>query len=429
MIKILDSKIKNFDAILDKLLSKRKNKVQLNSVSVAKIIKDIKKNGDKAVLKYEKRFNKNNIIIPSSKQIAKSIKSLDKKVKKAIDLAYNRIYKFHSLQKFKNISYTDKLQNKLEYKYVPIESVAIYVPGSTASYPSSVLMNAIPALVAGVKRIIMINPGYKGKQNPAVLYAAKKCKIKEIYSIGGPSAIAAVAYGTKKIKKVDKIVGPGNAYVAAAKKEVFGDVGIEGMIAGPSEVTIVCDKFSNPEWVASDLIGQAEHDNLAQCILISKDKSVIGKVNDEISKQLKDLPRATIAKNSLINNGILIYMQSDQKIIDTINKIAPEHLELNIKNYKNMVGKIKNSGSICLGKYAVMAMTDYGVPGSNHVLPTNTSSRYSSGLSVGEFIKKISYINLSKKGIETLGSSVITLANYEGLVGHARSVEKRIRRK
>ena len=429
MIKILDSKIKNFDAILDKLLSKRKNKVQLNSVSVAKIIKDIKKNGDKAVLKYEKRFNKNNIIIPSSKQIAKSIKSLDKKVKKAIDLAYNRIYKFHSLQKFKNISYTDKLQNKLEYKYVPIESVAIYVPGSTASYPSSVLMNAIPALVVGVKRIVMINPGYKGKQNPAVLYAARKCKIKEIYSIGGPSAIAAVAYGTKKIKKVDKIVGPGNAYVAAAKKEVFGDVGIEGMIAGPSEVTIVCDKFSNPEWVASDLIGQAEHDNLAQCILISKDKSVIGKVNDEISKQLKDLPRATIAKNSLINNGILIYMQSDQKIIDTINKIAPEHLELNIKNYKNMVGKIKNSGSICLGKYAVMAMTDYGVPGSNHVLPTNTSSRYSSGLSVGEFIKKISYINLSKKGIETLGSSVITLANYEGLVGHARSVEKRIRRK
>ena len=429
MIKILDSRIKNFDATLDKLLSKRKNKVQLNSVSVAKIIKDIKKNGDKAVLKYEKRFNKNNIIIPSSKQIAKSIKSLDKKVKKAIDLAYNRIYKFHSLQKFKNISYTDKLQNKLEYKHVPIESVAIYVPGSTASYPSSVLMNAIPALVAGVKRIIMINPGYKGKQNPAVLYAARKCKIKEIYSIGGPSAIAAVAYGTKKIKKVDKIVGPGNAYVAAAKKEVFGDVGIEGMIAGPSEVTIVCDKFSNPEWVASDLIGQAEHDNLAQCILISKDKSVIGKVNDEISKQLKDLPRVTIAKNSLINNGILIYMQSDQKIIDTINKIAPEHLELNIKNYKNMVGKIKNSGSICLGKYAVMAMTDYGVPGSNHVLPTNTSSRYSSGLSVGEFIKKISYINLSKKGIETLGSSVITLANYEGLVGHARSVEKRIRRK
>jgi len=368
MIKILNSKIKNFDATLDKLLSKRKSKVQLSSVSVTKIIKDVKKNGDKAVLKYEKRFNKNNTIIPNSKQITKAIKSLDVKVKKAIDLAYNRIYKFHSLQKFKNISYTDKLKNKLEYKYVPIESVAIYVPGSTVSYPSSVLMNAIPALVAGVKRLVMVNPGRKGNQNPAVLYAARKCKIKEVYSIGGPSAIAAIAYGTKKIKKVDKIMGPGNSYVAAAKKEVFGDVGIEGMIAGPSEVTIVCDKFSNPEWIASDLIGQAEHDNLAQCILISKDKSIIIKVNEEINKQLKNLPRMTIAKNSLINNGILIYMPSDQKIIDTVNKIAPEHLELNIKNYKNIVRKIKNSGSICLGKYAVMAMTDYNV-GSNHVLP------------------------------------------------------------
>ena len=428
MIKILDSKIKNFDVALDKLLSKRKSKVQVSSVSVTNIIKDVKKNGDKAVLKYEKRFNKNRIIIPSSKYINKSIKSLDPKIKKAIDLAYNRIYKFHSLQKFRNISYTDKLNNKLEYKYVPIESVAIYVPGSTASYPSSVLMNAIPALIAGVKRLVMINPGQKGKQNAAVLYAARKCKIKEIYSIGGPSAIAAVAYGTKKIKKVNKIVGPGNSYVAAAKKEVFGDVGIEGMIAGPSEVTIVCDKLSNPEWIASDLIGQAEHDKLAQCILISKDKLLITKVNEEINNQIKNLPRAKIARSSLLNYGILIYMPSDQKIIDTVNKIAPEHLELNINNYKNMIRKIKNSGSICLGKYAVMAMTDYNV-GSNHILPTNSSSRYSSGVSVNEFYKRISYINLSKKGIETLGPSVITLANYEGLAGHAKSVEKRIRRK
>ena len=428
MIKVLDSKTKNFDETLNRLLSQRKKKIYLSSVSVTKIIKDVKKNGDKAILKYEKKFNKNNIINPSSNQISRSIASLNIKVKKAIDLAYNRIYKFHSLQKFKNISYTDKFKNKLEYKYIPIESVAIYVPGSSVSYPSSVLMNAIPGLVAGVKRIVMINPGHKGKQNAAVLYAAKKCKIKEIYSIGGPSAIAAVTYGTKKIKKVDKIVGPGNSYVAAAKKEVFGDVGIEGMIAGPSEVTIVCDKFSNPEWIASDLIGQAEHDNLAQCILISKDKSFIIRVNEEINKQLKYLPRATIAKSSLINNGILIYMSSDQKIINTVNKISPEHLELNIKNYKNIVRKIKNSGSICVGKYAVMAMTDYNV-GSNHVLPTNSSSRYSSGISVNEFYKRISYINLSKKGIETLGPSVITLANYEGLVGHAKSVEKRIRRK
>ena len=427
-MKILNSKSKNFDKLLENLLLQRKKKIQSDSVSVTNIIKDVKKNGDKALLKYEKRFNQNNTIIPSSKQIKKSINSLDKKVKKAIDTAYNRIYKFHSLQKFKNISYTDKLKNKLEYKYVPLESVAIYVPGSTASYPSSVLMNAIPAIVAGVKRIVMINPGYKGKQNPAVLYTAKKCKIKEIYSIGGPSAIAAVSYGTKKIKKVHKIVGPGNAYVAAAKKEVFGVVGIEGMTAGPSEVTVVCDKFSNPEWVASDLIGQAEHDILAQCILISKDKDLLDKVKIEITKQLKEIPRASVARRSLINNGILMYVSSDAKIISVINKIAPEHLELNIKNYKSLVPKIKNSGSICLGKYAVMAMTDYNV-GSNHVLPTNGSAKYSSGISVNEFYKRISYINLSKKGIESLGPSVITLANYEGLVGHAQSVVKRIRRK
>ena len=428
MIKILNSNKRGFDYQLNKLLFNRKSKIQSSSISVTNIIKDVKKNGDKALLRYEKRFNKNSIIVPTSKNISKSIKSLDKLVKKAIDTAYNRIYKFHSLQKFKNISYVDKYKNKLEYKYLPIESVAIYVPGSTASYPSSVLMNAIPAIVAGVKRIIMINPGFKGKQNPAVLYAAKKCKIKEIYSIGGPSAIAAAAYGTKKIKQVNKIVGPGNVYVASAKKEVFRDVGIEGMTAGPSEVTIVCDKYSDPAWVASDLIGQAEHDPLAQCILISKDKILINKVKLEVFKQLKKIPRHLIARKSIMNNGILMYVNSDKKIIEIVNKIAPEHLELNVKDYKSFVSKINNAGSICLGKYAVMAMTDYNV-GSNHVLPTNGSAKYSSGISVSEFYKRISYVKLSKKGIETLGPSVITLANYEGLEGHAQSIIKRLRRK
>ena len=427
-MKQLDSNNKNFIKILDTLLLQRKKKIDSNIVSVTKIIKDVKKNGDKALLKYEKKFNQNSKITPTAKQIASSIKSLDKKVKNAIDIAYNRIYKFHALQKFKNISYTDKFKNKLEYKYLPIESVAIYVPGSMVSYPSSVLMNAIPAIVAGVKRIIMINPSFKGKQNPAVLYAAKKCKIKEIYSIGGPSAIAAVAYGTKKVNKVNKVVGPGNAYVAAAKKEVFGDIGVEGMTAGPSEIAIVCDKFSNPEWIASDLIGQAEHDSLAQCILISKNKEIIKKVKIELIKQLKKIPRGSVAKKSLISTGISMYINSNQKIINVINRIAPEHLELNVKNYSLFIPKIKNSGSICLGKYAVMAMTDYNV-GSNHVLPTNGSAKYSSGISVNDFYKRISYINLTKKGIESLGPSVITLANYEGLAGHAQSVKKRIRRK
>ena len=427
-MKILNYKSKNFDKLLDNLLLKRKKKLQSNSVSVIKIIQDVKKNGDKALLKYERKFNKNNIIVPTSKKINQKIKSLDKKVKRAIDQAYDRIYKFHSLQKFKNISYTDKYKNKLEYKYIPLASVALYVPGSTASYPSSVLHNAIPAIVAGVKRIIMINPGYKGNQNPAVLYAAKKCGISEIYSIGGPSAISAATYGTKKIKSVDKIVGPGNAYVSAAQRYVSGDIGIPPLTAGPSEVLIVADKNSNPEWVASDLIGQAEHDNLAQCILISKDKSLLDKVKIEIQKQLKTIPRASVARKSLINNGILIYIGSDSKIISTTNKIAPEHLELNVKNYKSIVKSIKNSGSICLGKYAAMALTDYNV-GSNHVLPTNGSSKYSSGISVNEFYKRISYINLSKKGIASLGPAAITLANYEGLHAHAQSIIKRIRRK
>jgi len=429
-MKILNSKNKNFDKLLDSFLLKRKKRLQSNSVSVSKIVNDVRKNGDKALLKYEKRFNKNNVIVPKSKQINKSIKSLDKKVKQAIEGAYNRIYKFHSLQKFKNISYTDKYQNKIDYKYIPLDSVAIYVPGSTVSYPTSVLMSAIPARVAKVKRIMMINPSYKGNLNPAVLYAAKLCGISEIYSIGGPSAISAAAYGTKKIKSVSKIVGPGNSYVSAAKKEVLGQVGTEAMVNGPSEVTIVCDKTSNPEWLASDLAGQAEHGYESQCILISKDKNILEQTKQELTKQLKGMPRAEIVKKSLLENGLLLHVNSDNKIAEIINsKLAPEHLELTIKNYKTFAKKIRNAGSICLGKYAVMAMTDYGVPGTNHVLPTNTTSKYSSGLSVLEFVKKISYITLSKKGIDKLGPSAITLANYEGLKFHAQSIVKRIRRK
>ena len=427
MIKILDSKKNNFSSSLDNLLLKRKNKIKFNSNIVVKVIRDIKKNGDKALIKYEKKFGKNSIIFSRPKEIQKQIKNLDKKVKKSIDLAYSRIFKFHSKQKVKNIFYKDKLQNKLGYKYMPIDSVGIYVPGGTASYPSTVLMNAIPAIVAGTKKVVMANPRNKGKHNPGVLYAAKKCGIKEIYSIGGAQAIAALAYGTKKIKKVNKIVGPGNLYVATAKKEVFGDVGID-MIAGPSEITVVGDKFSNPDWIASDLIAQAEHDELSQSILISKDKNLINKVQNSVSNQIIRLPRKLIAKKSLKSNGILIYVSSDQKLIEVINEIAPEHLELNIRKYKNIINKIINAGSIFIGKYSTEAVGDY-LAGTNHVLPTSGSAKFSSGLSVYDFYKRISYINLSKKGIETLGPSVITLANFEGLAGHAKSVELRIRRK
>ena len=256
----------------------------------------------------------------------------------------------------------------------------------------------------------MVNPRNMGKLNPGVLYAAKKCGIKEIYSIGGAQAIATLAYGIKKIKKVNKVIGPGNLYVTIAKKEVFGDVGID-MIAGPSEITVVGDKFSNPDWIASDLIAQAEHDELSQCILISKNKDIISKVRNSLVNQLRKLPRRKIAKKSLNTNGILILASSDKELINIINKIAPEHLELNIKNYYNISNKIINAGSIFLGKYSTEAVGDYLV-GTNHVLPTSGSAKFSSGLSVYDFYKRISYINLSKKGIETLGPSVITLAKF-----------------
>ena len=427
MIKILKCEKKNYQFELNKLFFKRQSRLKINTNVVKKIINDVKKNGDKALIKYEKKFSKNIEIIPNKRNIEKNIKLLNPKIKKAINFAFNRIFKFHSKQKFQNISYKDTLNNKLDYKYVPIESIGIYVPGGNASFPSTVLMNVIPAKIAGVKRIVMANPKLNGRLSPGVLYAAKKVGIKEIYSIGGAQAIAALAYGTKKIKKVNKIVGPGNIFVSAAKKEVFGDVGID-MIAGPSEITVVADKFSNADWVAADLLGQAEHDKNSQCILISKDKNLINKVKISLSNQLKDLPRKLIARKSLALNGILIHAKSDKQIIDIVNMTAPEHLELNTKNYKNIVTKIKNAGSICLGKYSAMAVTDYNA-GSNHILPTNSSAKFSSGLSVYDFYKRISYINLSKNGLETIGPSVITMATYEGLLGHAKSVEKRIRRK
>ena len=427
MIKILYCKNKNYRSELNKLLTKRQRSLKISGKIVKKIIKEIKLNGDSAVIKYEKKYNKNTEIKINKNKLLKNIQSLDPKIKKAIDFSYNRIFKFHSKQKIQNYNYKDKLNNKIEYKYIPLDSVGIYIPGGNASFPSTLLMSGIPAKIAGVKRIVMVNPKLKGKLSSSVLYAAKKIGISEIYSIGGVQAIASLAYGTKKIKKVNKIIGPGNIFVQTAKKEVFGDVGID-MIAGPSEITVVADKFSNPEWVASDLLAQAEHDLNSQCILISKDKKIIEMVKNSILNQLKVLSRKDIAKKSLQKNSIFIHATTDKEILYTINTIAPEHLELNVNKYRKLVTKVTNAGSICLGKYSAMAITDYSA-GSNHILPTNSSAKFSSGLSVYDFYKRISYINLSKKGIESIGEQVINLANYEGLDGHAKSVELRIRRK
>ena len=420
MIKVLDCRKKNYISQLNLLLEKRKSGTRLSTNIVTKIINDVKKNKIKALLKYENRFSQNKEIKPSKEKITRAIRSLDPKIKEAIDFAYNRILKFHSKQKTTNIRYIDNLNNKLEYKLVPIESVGIYVP---ANLPSTLLMNAIPAKIAGVKRIVLANPKLNGKLNPAILYAAKKININEIYSMSGAQAIASLAY----IQKVNKIVGPGNDYVARAKREVFGDVGVEGMVAGPSEICVVADKSTNANDVTTSLIGQAEHDVNSQCILITKDQNLINLVKKLISKNLSVLPRKKIAEKSLKKNGLIIKVNSDQQIVNVINEIAPEHLELIIKNNKKVLKNINSAGSICIGRYSAMAVTDYNA-GTNHVLPTYGSAKFSSGLNVGEFNKKISYITLSKKGIEVIGKKAITLAEYEGLIGHAQSIKSRIRR-
>ena len=424
MILRLNANGKNFQKELVKKINKRSVFSNKDYNVAKKIVLDVKKNGDKAVLKYEFRFNKNKRINSNYSSISKIIKSLNPNVKKSIDFAYQRILKFHKKQKSKDIKFSDNLNNQIDYRYKPLNSVGIYIPGGNASFPSTVLMNAIPAMLAGVKRIVIANPVRDKNQSAAVLYAAKKCGVKEIYRVGGAQAIAALAYGTKTIQRVDKIVGPGNIYVAAAKKIVFGEVGID-MIAGPSEITVVADKKSNEKWVAADLIGQAEHDINAQCILISKNKELIDKVQKELKIQLENLPRKKIASGSLNKNGLFIFANTDKKISDIINIIAPEHLELSMENYKSILKNIKNAGSICTGKYSAMAVTDY-CAGSNHTLPTHSSAKFFSGLSVFDFFKRISYINLSKKGIETIGEKVINLATYEGLDGHAKSVKLRI---
>ena len=421
MIKIFDCKNLNYLSKLKLILEKRRHSSKINTDHVIKIVKDIKTNKQKALIKYEKKFSKNSKIKPSKKEINNSIKSLDPKIKNAIDFAYSRILKFHSLQKINNIKYTDKLNNKIEYKYIPIQSVGIYVPHNL---PSTLLMNAILAKkIVGVKRVVLANPRLNGKLNPAVMYAAKKCGISEIINASGSQAIASLAY----IQKVNKIVGPGNDFVARAKKQVFGDVGIEGMVAGPSEITVVADKNTNLKEVLTSLIGQAEHDPNSQCILVSNNRNFIKSFQKSLKNELNKIPRKNIAKKSLLRNGLIIRVYNNKQIVDSINEIAPEHLELNLKNYKKLINKIINVGSICIGKYSAMAVTDYNV-GTNHILPTLGSAKFSSGLNVSEFYKKISYIKLSKKGIEVIGKKAITLAEYEGLIGHAQSIKSRIRR-
>jgi histidinol dehydrogenase len=430
MIKVLKFSSKNSLKALEVFLNKRKS-IQKNQTSIVnKIIKDVKKNGDTAVINYEKRFSKikskSNKLLFSNKEINKISKKTDLKIRRSIDLAYERIKKFHSKQQFSSFTFKDKYKNVFSYKYSPLEKVGVYVPGGTASYPSTVLMNCIPAIVAGVKNIYLTTPSLDSKINPAVIYAAKKCGVKKIYKTGGAQTIAAFAYGTKKFEKVDKIVGPGNAFVACAKKEVFGDVGID-MVAGPSEVSIVADRSADPNLVAADLIAQAEHDVNAQSILITNNKNLIRLVNMSLKKQLIKLRKKNIASKSLKNFGLAILANSKKSILEAINTIAPEHLELCTNINNEIIKGVKNAGSIFIGKFSPEAIGDY-LAGPNHVLPTSGSARFSSGLSVNDFLKRHSLIKITKTGIERLGPSVINLAEHENLDGHANSVKIRLKK-
>jgi|TARA_X000000368_G_scaffold396931_1_gene365604 histidinol dehydrogenase len=423
MIKFIDCKDKSYLSRVNKILSKRRNAENQDIKIVKKILNDVRKNELKALKKYEIRFSGNSEIRISNEKLKKSIKKLNPKVKKAIDFAYKRISNFHYRQKkdLKNIYYKDSFGNKLEYKNVPIDSVGFYVPGNL---PSTLLMNTIPAKIAKVRRLVLATPKVNGKLNSAVLYAAKKVGIKEIYSMGGAQAIASLAY----IQKVNKIVGPGNKFVAEAKKQLPNNlVGTESMYCGASEICVLADKYTDVNQIATSLVSQAEHDPDSQCILVTKQRSLIVKVKKEMNKILNTIPRKKIAISSLKKNGLAIKVYSDKQVIDVINELAPEHLELNVNNYKKYEKKIINAGSICNGRFTPMSLSDYTV-GTNHVLPTSGSAKFSSGLSLSEFVKKISIVTLSKLGVEKIGNPAITLSEFEELFAHTQSIKSRMRR-
>ena len=422
-MKILDSRKNFFYSELDKVLDRRKVVDKSTLKTVERIINDVRKNKDKALIRYEKRFNSNSRIIPSNKDISRAIKSIDPKIKKAIDETCKRVKDWHLKQKPKDIFYKDNLNNKFYYKNKAINSVACYVPGNL---PSSLIMSAVPAIIAGVKRIVLCTPSLNGKLNGSVYYTAKKLGIKEYYSLGGASAIMALAMGTKKVKAVNKVVGAGSKWVALAKKIVFleGLCGVESANYGPSEILCIADSSTPPDIAASSMIAQSEHSPDAMSILITKDRKLINKIRKSIKDQLKNLPRNRIARKSLNNYGMIIYAKDDKKIITISNFIAPEHIEVLSKNYKKYLSCNLVAGSVCIGPYSSMALSDYGP--TQHSLPTASSAKFSSGLAVKDFVTQTSYNELSKKGVAKLAKSGILLSETESLIGHTRSIKKRM---
>ena len=424
----LDMRRDGFAVQFDALLTTKREISQDVDQTVAAIIAEVVARGDAALADYSKKFDSLDFsVVPmrvSAADLAAARARCDKPALDALQVAHSRIVAYHEKQRPVDQRFTDALGVDLGWRWTAIQSVGLYVPGGTASYPSSVLMNAAPAKVAGVERVVMVVPALKGEINPLVLAAAELAGVDEIYRVGGAQAVAALAYGTQSIAPVAKIVGPGNAYVAAAKRRVFGTVGID-MIAGPSEVLVLADGTSNPDWIAADLLAQAEHDRAAQSILITNDASLADAVEASLLRQLATLPRKDIAADSWRDYGAIVIVPSLAEAIPLVDRLAPEHLEIMSEDAEELAGRIRNAGAIFIGGHTPEAIGDY-VGGSNHVLPTARSARFSSGLGVLDFMKRTSILKCSPESLRALGPSAIALGEAEGLGAHARSVSIRL---
>ncbi len=424
----LDTRSPDFAASFNALLAMKREAAEDVDQAVATIIAQVIAQGDAALIGYSRKFDSVDLealgLRVSAGEIDAAVEECSAEALAALDFAHRRIIAFHERQIPQDLRYTDELGVELGWRWRPVEAVGLYVPGGTASYPSSVLMNAVPAKVAGVGRLVMTVPAPEGRINPLVLAAAKLAGVDEIYRVGGAQAVAALAYGTPTIAPVAKIVGPGNAYVAAAKRRVFGTVGID-MIAGPSEVLIIASDGANPEWIAADLLAQAEHDDAAQSILITDDAGLASAVEKAVERQLQGLARRTIASASWRDFGAIILVADLKESVALADQIAAEHLEIMTANAEALGEQIRNAGALFLGAYTPEAIGDY-VGGSNHVLPTARSARFSSGLSVLDFLKRTSILKCGAGSLEKLGPAAITLGEAEGLDAHARSVALRI---
>lgn len=430
-IKRLSSTDAEFDTALGKLLAFEDTQDAAVDTTVSGILTDIKKRGDEALLEYTRRFDHLDVASVAQLELPRSrlqqaLQDLSAVQREPLEQAAERVRAYHEKQLAQSWSYTEPDGTLLGQKITPLDRVGLYVPGGKASYPSSVLMNAIPAKVAGVGELIMVVPTPGGERNQLVLAAAAICKIDRVFTIGGAQAVAALAYGTATVPQVDKIVGPGNAYVAAAKRRVFGTVGID-MIAGPSEILVICDGTTDPDWIAMDLFSQAEHDEMAQAILLSPDAAFIDAVAASIVRQLPAMSRHAVIRTSLESRGALIRVRDLEEACAIANRIGPEHLELSVDQPEQWAEKIRHAGAIFLGRYTSEALGDY-CAGPNHVLPTSRTARFSSPLGVYDFQKRSSLIQVSAQGATKLGKIASTLARGEGLQAHAMAAEYRFKK-